>query len=69
MLNYIPMTLTADSTIHEVLREKPESVDVLFRFGMGCIGCALAKGETIREAATAHGIPLAELLEALGISE
>jgi hybrid cluster-associated redox disulfide protein len=63
------MTLTADSTISEILREKPEAAEVLFRFGMGCLGCAMAKGETMREAAMAHGIPLAELLSALGLGE
>lgn len=63
------MTVTADSTIMELLQEKPESAEVLFRFGMGCLGCAVARGETIREAAMAHGIPLKELLKALGINE
>ncbi|KQC03063.1 MAG: disulfide oxidoreductase [Methanoculleus sp. SDB] len=63
------MVLSADSMIMDVLREKPEAADIFFRFGMGCLGCAMAKGETIREAAQAHAIPLAELLNALGISE
>jgi hybrid cluster-associated redox disulfide protein len=36
---------------------------------MGCVGCAIARGETIRQAAEAHGIPLPELLSALGIKE
>jgi len=36
---------------------------------MGCVGCAIARGETIREAAEAHGIPLSELLKALNIKE
>lgn len=64
------MVVTADSTIADILKEKPEAVDVLFRFGMGCIGCALANGETLRQAALGHGIPpLDELLEALGMKE
>jgi hybrid cluster-associated redox disulfide protein len=63
------MTLTADSTIHQILREKPEAADILFRFGMGCLGCALARGETLREAAQAHSIPLDELVDALGIEK
>ncbi|RXE55640.1 disulfide oxidoreductase [Methanoculleus taiwanensis] len=63
------MAVTADSTIAELLREKPESAQVLFRFGMGCLGCAIANNETVREAAQAHGIPLGEMLEALGIPE
>jgi len=63
------MSVTADSTIMDLLREKPDSAEVLFRFGMGCLGCAVARGESIREAAMAHGIPLQELLDALGIPE
>jgi hybrid cluster-associated redox disulfide protein len=63
------MTVTADSTIADVLKEKPQAPDILFRFGMGCIGCALANGETLRQAAIGHGIPLDELLEALGMEE
>jgi hybrid cluster-associated redox disulfide protein len=63
------MAVTAESTIMELLQAKPESAQVLFRFGMGCLGCAVARGETVREAAMAHGIPLQELLSALGISE
>ena len=63
------MALNADSTIAELLREKPDSAQILFRFGMGCLGCAIANSETIREAAQVHGIPLEEMLSALGIAE
>jgi hybrid cluster-associated redox disulfide protein len=63
------MSITADSTIYDLLKAKPDSSEVLFKFGMGCVGCAIARGETIREAAEAHGIPLQELLAALGITE
>jgi len=63
------MEITADSTIYDLLKEKPESAEVLFKFGMGCVGCAIARGETIREAAIVHGIPLEELTAALGIKE
>jgi hybrid cluster-associated redox disulfide protein len=61
--------LTADSTIYDLLQAKPQSTDALFKFGMGCVGCSIARGETIREAAEAHGIPLPELLKALDIKE
>jgi hybrid cluster-associated redox disulfide protein len=61
--------LTADSTIYDLLQAKPQSTEALFKFGMGCVGCAIARGETIREAAEAHGIPLPELLKALDIKE
>ena len=69
MKNRDAMTLTADSTIADILKEKPEAADVLFRFGRGCIGCALANGETLRQAAMGHGIPLDELLAALDMTE
>ncbi|MBO7388318.1 MAG: DUF1858 domain-containing protein [Methanomicrobium sp.] len=63
------MTLTADSPLSELLQENPRSAEILMRFGMGCVGCALASGETIRQAAAGHGIPLDELLDALGIKQ
>jgi len=62
------MELTADSTIYDLLKAKPEAAEVLFKFGMGCVGCAIARGETVREAAEAHGVPLQELTAALGIT-
>jgi hybrid cluster-associated redox disulfide protein len=62
------MSITADSTIFDVIQAKPEAADILFRFGMGCVGCAIARGETIRQAAEAHGVPLEELTKALGIT-
>ncbi|MDO9549746.1 MAG: DUF1858 domain-containing protein [Methanoregula sp.] len=61
--------INADSTIFDLLKAKPESTEALFKFGMGCVGCSIARGETIRQAAEAHGIPLPELLKALGINE
>ncbi|GAB6285846.1 MAG: DUF1858 domain-containing protein [Methanoregula sp.] len=61
--------LTADSTIYDLLQAKPQSTEALFKFGMGCVGCAIARGETIRQAADAHGIPLPELLKALDIKQ
>ena len=63
------MAITAESTIFDLLKERPEAADTLFQFGMGCVGCAIARGETIRQAAEAHGIPLQEMLNALGIKE
>ena len=61
------MVLTADSPLTELLQENPKSAEIMNHFGMGCVGCALASGESIRQAAAGHGIPLEELLDALGI--
>ncbi|PKL50121.1 MAG: disulfide oxidoreductase [Candidatus Riflebacteria bacterium HGW-Riflebacteria-2] len=59
------MTIDAKMTIADILRQKPESAKVLQRFGMHCIGCAVASGESLSDAAKAHGIALPELLKAL----
>ena len=61
------MAITIDSTIADLLREKPESAAILQSFGMGCLGCAIANNDTIPEAAMVHGIPLEELSKKLGI--
>ena len=63
---YNCMALNLDSTIADLLREKPESAAILQSFGMGCLGCAIANNETIREAAMVHGIPIDELSAKLG---
>ena len=59
------MKITKDMTIGEVVRQNPESVQVLMNFGMGCVGCPSAQAETLEEAATVHGLNLEDLMTAL----
>jgi hybrid cluster-associated redox disulfide protein len=59
------MNITKDMTIGEVVRQNPESAEVLMSFGMGCVGCPSAQAETLEEAAMVHGLKLDELLAAL----
>jgi hybrid cluster-associated redox disulfide protein len=54
-----------DMTIAEVLRQNPRTAQVLMRHGMHCLGCATATGESIAQAAMAHGIHLETLLKEL----
>jgi hybrid cluster-associated redox disulfide protein len=54
-----------DMTIAEVLRQNPKTAQVLMRNGMHCLGCATANGESIAQAALAHGIELETLLREL----
>jgi len=49
-------------TIAEALKLKPAAGAVLMSKGMHCLGCIIAQGETIAQAAEVHGIPLDELL-------
>ncbi len=59
------MAIDAGMTIAEILRQKPAAAKVLQQFGMHCIGCAVAAGETLEGAARAHDVDLEELLKAL----
>ncbi len=59
------MEITKDTLIGEIVRNKPEAVDTLLRFGLGCLGCPASQMETLEEAAMVHGIDLNELLKAL----
>ena len=52
-------------TIGEAINMKPEAAEILQSFGMGCVFCPSAQGETIEQAAMVHGLDLNVLLEAL----
>lgn len=54
-----------DMTIAEILKHKPHAGSVLMARGMHCLGCVIAQGETLEQAADVHGIPLDELLKAI----
>lgn len=59
------MKITKDMTIGEIIRQDMSKAEVLMGFGMGCVGCPSAQGETLEEAAMVHGIDLNDLLEKL----
>lgn len=51
--------------IGDILQRKPEAGNILMRFGMHCLGCSIASGESLSQAAEAHGIEIDKLLAAL----
>ena len=59
------MAITKDTMIGQLLKEKPEAAEILFQYGMGCIGCPSAQMETLEQAAAVHGIDLEELIKSL----
>lgn len=61
--------ITKDMTIAEAFNANPNIAGVLMSIGMHCLGCALASGETIEEAAAVHAVDLDELLEKLNACE
>lgn len=50
------MKITKDMTIGDVVEKYPDIIKVLFEHGLHCIGCHVAKWETIEEGAKAHGV-------------
>lgn len=62
---FIMAKITADMTIYEVLQLEPDIGPVFFEFGMHCLGCPISRGETVAEAAAAHGVDAQVMLDKL----
>lgn len=54
--------ISKDMLIMDVVEANPNAPEVLLSYGMHCLGCAIAHGETLEEAAEVHGIDLDQLL-------
>ena len=54
-----------DMLIMDVVEANPNAPEILLSYGMHCLGCAIAHGETLAEAAEVHGIDLNQLLQDL----
>jgi len=48
--------ITKDMSLVEVIEKKPESAEVMMKFGLHCLGCAAAHFETLEEGCKAHGM-------------
>jgi len=57
--------ITADMPIGSVVQTHPQTINVFLRHGMGCLGCAVAHFENIRQGALAHGIDVDTLIKDL----
>lgn len=58
-------TITENTLIMEAVELNPNAPEILLGYGMHCLGCAIAHGETIAEAAMVHGIDVNDLLRDL----
>jgi len=56
------MTVTKDMTIGEVIRIDQNIIAILMGFGMHCIGCPSAQGESLEEACIVHGFDVDDLV-------
>jgi hybrid cluster-associated redox disulfide protein len=59
------MAISKESGIGEVVNKYPETTDIFFRHGMGCLGCAIAHFESIEQGAAVHGIDIDRLVRDL----
>ena len=59
------MSVTKEMTIGEVIQVDPNIIGILMAFGMHCIGCPSAQGESLEEACRVHGIDVDALIEKL----
>ena len=57
--------ITKDMPIGEVVQKYPQTAEVMFRYGMHCIGCHVAAFETVEQGALAHGIDVDKFMEDL----
>ncbi len=57
--------ITESTLIMEAVEANPNAPEILLGYGMHCLGCAIAHGETIGEAAQVHGIDVNDLLRDL----
>lgn len=56
------MSVTKEMTIGEVIQVDQNLIGILMAFGMHCIGCPSAQGESLEEACLVHGLPVEDLV-------
>lgn len=57
--------ITKDMTISDIIGKYPDTVEVFFKHGLHCLGCAASQFENVDEAARAHGIDPEKLIKDL----
>lgn len=59
------MSITKDMTIAQILRAYPQTADVFRSYGMHCLSCPGATGESLEQASMVHGYNLDQLIQDL----
>ncbi len=50
------MTITKDTMISTLVEQFPQAMPMFQMIGMHCMGCALARHETLEQACFVHGV-------------
>jgi hybrid cluster-associated redox disulfide protein len=58
-------SITKDMTFFELMRMHPDSVKVLQKYNLGCVGCMGAQNESLEQGAQAHGLDIDVLVKDL----
>lgn len=56
-------SVTKEMTIGEIIREDQNLIGILLNYGMHCIGCPSAQGESLEEACMVHGLEADPLVD------
>lgn len=56
-------TVTKEMTIGEIISIDQGVIAVLLNYGMHCIGCPSAQGESLEEACMVHGLEVEPLVD------
>jgi hybrid cluster-associated redox disulfide protein len=64
----MPVTITKDTIIGDILKINPSAARILLRIGMHCLGCPASRGETLEQACQVHGVDTDEVLEQINAS-
>ena len=57
--------ITEKMSIGEVVSKYPKTIEVFFKHGLHCVGCAVAQFENIEQGCEAHGITVKKLVDDL----
>lgn len=59
-------TIVNENTlIGEIVREYPETAEVLFGIGMHCLGCPASQAESLADACAVHGVDSTMVVKAI----
>lgn len=57
--------ITKTMTISEVVSKYPETMPVLMKYGMYCVGCPMAVQESLEDGLSSHGINIDKIIDEL----
>lgn len=59
----IPLPITGDAIVGDLMSEHKETIPVFIRRRMMCIGCPVAHLHDLREACAEHDVPMGDFLD------